>query len=91
MLKELEVEASITMSIIFNQSMTESIVTADWKLGNVTSIYKKGPQGQPGEPMPSVPHKRIMQLLESIIKANIRDHLIGNNLMRPSQHGFKPW
>jgi hypothetical protein len=89
-LKELKVEVSISLSIIFNKSLTETVVPADWKLGNVTPIYKKSPKGNPGNYCPvsltSVPCK----LLESIIKGKIMEHLLANNLIRPSQHGFMP-
>ncbi len=61
-----------------------------WKRGNVTPIYKKGPKGNPGNYRPvsltSVPCK----LMESILKSNIMDHLMNNNLIRQSQHGFMP-
>ncbi len=84
MLKELEAEVSIPLSIIFNKLLTETVVPADWKLGNVTPIYKKGPKGNPGNYCPvsltSVPCK----LLESIIKGKIMEHLLANNLIRPS-------
>jgi hypothetical protein len=49
-LKELKAEASIPLSIIFNKSLTETVVPADLELGNVTPIPS------------SVPHKRSVQI-----------------------------
>jgi hypothetical protein len=56
----------------------------------VSPIFKKGTKGNPGNYRPvsltSVPCK----ILESIIKDHLMDHLLTNNLIRDSQHGFMP-
>ncbi len=83
-------QARESLAQIFNRSLRECKVPAEWKRGNVTPIYKKGPKGYPGNYRPvsltSVPCK----LMESILKGNIMDHLMNNNLIRQSQHGFMP-
>jgi len=76
------------LSIIYNKSVSTGEVPVDWKLANVTPIFKKGSKSSPGNYRPvsltSVPCK----VLESIIKDNIVNHLLLNKLVRDSQHGF---
>ena len=60
----------------------------DWKLANVTPIFKKGRKDDPGSYRPisltSVPGK----VMEQIISGTIMDQLKVNQGIRPSQHGF---
>lgn len=78
------------LTIIFNKSLETGEVPEGWKKANVTPIFKKGTKGCPGNYRPvsltSVPCK----LLETIIKDKLMQHLIENNLIRDSQHGFMP-
>ena len=73
---------------IFNKSMTTGQVPSDWKLANVTPIFKKGSKSNPENYRPvsltSVPCK----LMESIIRDNVVDHLLLNQLIKSSQHCF---
>ena len=61
----------------------------DWKLQNITPLFKKGSKDKPGNHRPvsltSVPGK----MLESIIAEDITQHLESNNLISDSQHGFR--
>ena len=53
-------------------------------------IFKKGTKGEAGNYRPvsltSIPCK----IFESILKDSIMDHLLNNNLIKSSQHGFMP-
>ncbi|KAK4807021.1 hypothetical protein QYF61_000350 [Mycteria americana] len=64
-------------------------VPADWRLANVTPIFKKGRKEDPGNYRPvsltSVPGK----LMEKIILSAITRHVENNQGIRPSQHGFR--
>jgi Reverse transcriptase (RNA-dependent DNA polymerase)/Endonuclease-reverse transcriptase len=90
LLKECCNELSIPLTIIFRKSLREGRVPADWKTATVTPIFKKGKRTDPSNYRPvsltSVPCK----ILESIIKDNLMNHLLTNNLIRESQHGFMP-
>ncbi len=59
-------------------------------MANVTPLIKKGTKGNLGNYRPisliSVPCK----VMESILKDRIMNHLIENNLIKESQHGFMP-
>jgi hypothetical protein len=90
LLKELGASILEPLEIIFNQSMREGAVPDEWKTATVTPIFKKGTKGNPGNYRPvsltSVPCK----ILESMIKDSLMSHLLSNNLIKSSQHGFVP-
>jgi hypothetical protein len=64
-------------------------VPVDFKLANVTPIYKKGARSQPCNYRPISLTSQICRLFESIIRDSIVDHLENNKLIRDSQHGFR--
>ncbi|KAK4810867.1 hypothetical protein QYF61_008839 [Mycteria americana] len=87
-LKELVDVMAGPLSIIYQRSWESGEVPADWKLANVTPIYKKGMREYPGNYRPvsltSVPGK----IMEEIILGAIERHLKDNAIIRHSQHEF---
>ena len=51
-LLELKDELAIPLCIIFMKSLKEGKVPRDWKLANVTPIFKKGKKESPGNYRP---------------------------------------
>ena len=45
---DLATELSIPLAMIYTKCMEEGVVPDEWKLANVTPIYKKGSKGLPG-------------------------------------------
>ncbi|KAK4815920.1 hypothetical protein QYF61_010177 [Mycteria americana] len=88
-LKELAEELTKPLSIIYQQPRLTGEVPANWRLANVTPIFKKGRKEDPGNYRPvsltSVPGK----LMEQIILSAITRHVENNQGIRPSQHGFR--
>ncbi|KAK4806228.1 hypothetical protein QYF61_013372 [Mycteria americana] len=88
-LRELEEALTKTLSIIYQQSWLTGKVPADWRLANVTPIYKKGRKENPGNYRPvsqtSVPWKVMEQTILSAITWHVQD----NQVIRPSLHGFR--
>ncbi|KAK4811340.1 hypothetical protein QYF61_024476 [Mycteria americana] len=88
-LKELAEVLTKPLSIIYQQSWLTGEVPADWRLANVTPIYKKGRKEDLGNYRPvsltSVPGK----LMEQIILSAITRHVENNQGIKPSQHGFR--
>ncbi|KAK4830144.1 hypothetical protein QYF61_008632 [Mycteria americana] len=77
------------ISIIYQQSWLTGEVPADWRLANVTPIFKKGWKEDLGNYRPvsltSVPGK----VMEQIILSAITWHVENNQGIKPSQHGFR--
>ena len=77
------------LAIIYNKSMESGQVPGDWKVANVTPIYKnKGTKSKAENYRPisltSIPCK----IMESIIRDAVVDYLTWHNLIRSTQHGF---
>ncbi|RMC19332.1 hypothetical protein DUI87_03941 [Hirundo rustica rustica] len=87
-MRELADELAKPLSIIYQESWLTGEVPGDWKLANVTPVYKKGRKEDPGNYRPvsltSVPGKIMEQF---ILSANTQ-HLQDGQGIRPSQHGF---
>uniref|UniRef100_A0A8C3KZU3 Reverse transcriptase domain-containing protein n=1 Tax=Chrysolophus pictus TaxID=9089 RepID=A0A8C3KZU3_CHRPC len=87
-LRELAEVIAKPLSIIYQCSLLTGEVPEDWKLANVTPIYKKGCKEDPGNYRPvsltSVPGKVMEQIVLREITRQVRD----NRGIRPSQHGF---
>ena len=88
LLQELVEEVATPLSHIFTKSMAEGIVPEDWRIANVTPIFKKGQKASTGNYRPvsltSVPGK----IMEHVIKESLQSHLTRNSLIRKTQHGF---
>jgi hypothetical protein len=89
-LKEMRFELVNVMQKIFQKSIDQAKVPADWKKATVTPIYKKGQKSDPANYRPvsltSIPCK----VMETVIKEKIMAHLQEEKLIKPSQHGFWP-
>ena len=87
-LRELAEVLTKPLSIIYQQSWLTGEVPVDWRLANVTPIYKKGWKEDPGNYRPvsltSVPGK----IMEQIILSAIMWHVQDKQVIRPSQCGF---
>jgi len=76
--------------LIYEESVRSGVIPSDFKRTNVTPIFKSGKKTNPSNYRPinlcSVPAK----VMESIIKYELIPHLMDNELILPSQHGFLP-
>jgi len=82
-LRELAEELAKPLSIIYQQSWLTAEVPDDWRITNVTLIYKKGRKEDPGNYKPVSLTSVLGKIMEGITK-----HLKDNQGIRPSQHGF---
>ncbi|KAK4818083.1 hypothetical protein QYF61_005660 [Mycteria americana] len=88
-LKELAEVLTKPLSIIYQQSWITGEVPADWRLANVTPIFKKGRKEEPGNYRPVSLTSVLGKLMEQIILSAITRHVGNNQGIKPSQHGFK--
>ena len=68
MLKELANELKGVLTIIYNRSLSESKIQNDWKIVNVTPIFKKGKKFNADNYRPVSLTSHVCKMLESIIK-----------------------
>lgn len=89
LLKELAFELSTPLYIIFNKSFNEGVLPTDWKIANVTAIFKKGDKGDPGNYRPVSLTCILCKVMESFIKDCILKYFECNNMFNDCQHGFR--
>jgi hypothetical protein len=88
-LKEAADEITSFLTSIFNKSITSGEVPTNWKLSNITAIYKKGDKTQ------AVNYRSVSltsiccKLMEHIIYHHIMNHLEDHNILADHQHGFR--
>ena len=90
LLIELAVELAPVFTLLFNASLSQGVVPADWRSAHVTPIFKKGDPLTPANYRPvsltSIPCK----ILEHIVHSNVINHLIvKNKILCDQQHGFR--
>ena len=87
-LQALQDELAPVLAHIFKKTLAEGAVPEDWKLANVTPIFKKGSKSEPGNYRPVSLTSVCCKLMESIMRDAITSHLDLNKLINKSQHGF---
>jgi hypothetical protein len=76
--------------IIFEKSLVEGKVPAEWEKGTVVPIFKKGSKRA------TINYRLVSlaiipcKILESLIKDAVMDHLLTKNLIKSTQHGCTP-
>ena len=78
----------VPLAMIFNMSFVTGIVPSEWRMANVTPIFKKGKKINPGNYRPVSLTCIASRVMESILKDHIVDYLTFNDLILKSQHGF---
>jgi hypothetical protein len=73
---------------LFQLSVDTGEVPSNWKEAKVIPIFKKGSKGQTSNYRPVSLTCMVCKLLEAIIRKKVTDHLMTNNLLKKSQHGF---
>ena len=88
-LKELKNVLINPLTKMFNDSLSTGKVPSDFKIANVTPIFKKGDKSIPSNYRPISLTSIAGKLLESVIRDKIVAHLNKYKLIRDSQHGFR--
>jgi len=88
-LKAICSDLATPVTLLFSRSMMEGIVPHDWKLANVTPIYKHGSKKLAENYRPISLTCHLSKVMESIVRDVITQHLTKFNLILGSQHGFR--
>jgi len=79
------------LSIIFARSWRIGVVSEDWRKANVTPVFKKGKEEDPGNYRPvsltSIPGKVMEQLILDVVSKQVEE----KKVIRSSQHGLTKW
>ena len=81
---------AIPLCIIFQASLEQGKIPKQWKLVNVTPIYKSGNKLDPANYRPVTLNSVVCKIMEVTIKNVIMSHLQLHYLLHPAQHGFLP-
>ena len=73
---------------IFKSSLESGQVPEDWRVANVTSLFKKGSREELGNYRPVSLTSVVGKLLETLIKDQMKNHLNKYKLIKGIQHGF---
>jgi len=77
------------VSILLRKSLDEGVVPDDWKIANVSPIFKKGDKRKVSNYRPVSLTSQVLKVIETILRDAIVSHLETSNLIRDSQHGFR--
>ncbi|KAK4824935.1 LOW QUALITY PROTEIN: hypothetical protein QYF61_021555 [Mycteria americana] len=89
-LRELAEVLTKPLSILYQQPWLTGEVPVDWRLANArTPIYKKGRKEDPGNYRPVSLTSVLGKVIEQTILSAITGHVQDNQVIRPSQHGFR--
>lgn len=73
---------------MFSLSIQTGELTDIWQVDSVTPIFKKGQPSDPANYRPITLTCVACKLLETGIKTNLLNHLLRNNVISSSQHGY---
>ena len=89
LLIELKNEIAKPLATLFRKSLDEMKIPNDWRLSNVTPIYKmKGSKADPGNYRPVSLTSNICKLMERVINVELSNHL-EKRVLNNTQHGFR--
>ena len=88
-LKELSDELAGPLAILFNMSIENSTLPKDWKLAEITAIFKKGNKMSPNNYRPISLTCILCKVLESFVRDVVQDHMESLKLYCKCQHGFR--
>ena len=80
---------SLPLQKVFSSSIKNGDIPADWKMANVTPIFKKGSKKDMGNYRPVSLTCQACKICEKILKEEIVNFLEINNRLANSQHGFR--
>lgn len=87
-IKELVEEVCEPLHILFEYSFQMHQLPGDWRIANITAIYKKGDKSDPGNYRPVSLTSVICKIMETLVRDDIMLHLKKWKLISRRQYGF---
>ena len=78
------------LTSLFNLSLSQGVVPDDWKISNVTPVYKSGDTALTSNYRPISLLLLCSKILERIIHNKLMKHLVEHHLLSDRQFGFHP-
>lgn len=88
-LKECATEIAPVIRLLFQLSLNNGTLPADWLLANITPLFKKGERYMASNYRPVSLTCIPAKLMEHIIVKNILNHLDAHKILVDCQHGFR--
>ena len=85
---ELKDELALPLSLLFRKSLDEARIPSDWRLSNVSPVYKKGSKAEPVNYRPVSLTSNVCKLMERVINVSFSAFL-NKHVLNNSQHGFR--
>jgi len=90
LLKKANLQLAKPLYLIWRNILDKGHTPQLLKTSYITPIFKKGNQGLPENYRPVALTSHVTKVFEKIVRKNIQDHLVNNNLFNSNQHGFRP-
>jgi hypothetical protein len=87
-LKEVSRSLCTPLAIIFETSIKTGLLPEDWKCANITAIFKKGNKKVAGNYRPISLTSIVCNLMETLVREEIIEHMKRNKLFSKKQFGF---
>ena len=88
-LKEMAAPVTPALTFIFHASLNQGQTPEDWKLANVSPIFKKGNKSKPANYRPVSLTSVCCKVIEHINHSHLMKFFENKNILTDYQHGFR--
>ena len=88
-LKDFAEEIAPALTLVYEASLQQGEVPADWRIAHVTPVFKKGYHSKPANYRPISLTSVCCKILEHVIHSQIMAHFERNNILSDAQHGLR--
>jgi len=79
--KEIAEHICHALTIIHRKSLDQGVIPEDWRIANVSPIFKKGSRGKSSNYRPVSLTSQVCKICEAILRDAIVEHLIKSQLI----------
>ena len=79
-----------SLATVFNASLERGEIPNDWKVANVSPVFKAGDKGSMSNYRPISVLPEIAKLFEKLVHQQLYAYLQEHNILHPAQSGFRP-